>query len=163
MNGTVRKYVARPPLQVEWISPASWRLIKKKTLSLSLQLKGQWRIKSGRQASRKPPAIGHIRVTPLWELLPFQPLLSTGAGKPRAQTSKEPQLLLHLCQPENHGHLTSEWETLSEGWFFLQEKKKPTAHFIYYIICDCVQFADTLMMVSMYGIFGIWLSQDGMK
>lgn len=41
-------------------------------------------------------------------------------------------------------------------------EEEPTTHFIYYIICDCVQFDDTLMMVSMYGIFGIWLSQDGM-
>lgn len=84
-------------------------------------------------------------------------------GNPRAQISKEPQLLVHLCQPEDQSHRRCEWETLSEGWFFLQKKQKPTTHFIYYIICDCVQFADTLMMVSMYGVFGIWLTQDGMK
>lgn len=42
-------------------------------------------------------------------------------------------------------------------------EERPTAHFIYYIICECVQFADTLMMASMYEIFGIWLSQGGMK
>lgn len=149
----------------KWISPTSWCLIKKKILSISLQLKGQ-RIQSwsGRRASRNPPAIGHIRVTPPVRAPPLPaPAEHRKQGNPWAQTSKESRLLLHLCQPENHGHLTSEWETLSEGWFFLQEKKKPTAHFIYYIICDCVQFADTLMMVSMYGIFGIWLSQDGMK
>ena len=42
-------------------------------------------------------------------------------------------------------------------------EEKPTAHFIYYIICDCVQFADTLMMASMSEIFGIWHPQEGMK
>lgn len=37
---------------------------------------------SKRQASRDPPAMGTYHGdSPLWELLPFQPLLSTGAGK----------------------------------------------------------------------------------
>lgn len=88
----------------------------------------------------------------LWEVLPFQPLLSTGAGKPRAQTSKESRLLPHLCQPENHSHLTSERETLSEGWFFFQEKKNQL-HILYitlYVIvynllipwwwCPCMEY-----------------------
>ncbi|CAB1423838.1 unnamed protein product [Pleuronectes platessa] len=39
---------------------------------------------------------------------PFQPLLGTGAGKPRAHASEETRLVPHLCQLENHGHLTSE-------------------------------------------------------
>lgn len=121
---------------------------------------------SKRQPSRDPPAMGtyHGDSPPPYESSsPSSPCLVQEQGKPWAQIPKESQLLLHLCQPENHDHLTSEWKTCQRVGSSFRRWNKPTAHFIYYIKCDCVQFADTLMMVSMYGIFGIWLSQDGMK
>lgn len=35
---------------------------------------------------------------------------------------------------------------------------KPPAQFLYYITCDCVPVADTLMMVSMYDLFFKYLA-----
>lgn len=63
MNGTVWEYLANTPPQLEWISPAT-ELEQETT-------------KQG------PACYGDISrwLPPLWELLPFQPLLSTGAGK----------------------------------------------------------------------------------
>lgn len=63
MNGTVWEYLANTPPQLEWISPAT-ELEQETT-------------KQG------PACYGDISrwLPPLWELLPFQLLLSTGAGK----------------------------------------------------------------------------------
>lgn len=43
------------------------------------------------------------------------------------------------------------WVTDSVGGLVLLPEE--TA-FIYYIICDCVQFDNTLMMVFMFGVIG---------
>lgn len=56
-----------------------------KRCPVSLHSKGQWRTRkswSERQASRDPPAVGHVAVTPCDSSSPSSPLLSTGAGKP---------------------------------------------------------------------------------
>lgn len=129
------------PLQPEWISPAKLVIIN--TVNQSLVEKASGGFRAGDE-------LAEIRllsdISGWLPVIPFQPLLSTGAGKPRAQTSKES----HLCQPENH--LTSERETLSEGWFFLQEEKNQL-HILYitlYVIvynllipwwwCPCMEY-----------------------
>lgn len=151
------------PLQLEWISSASWCLIINTVNQSSVERPVEDTELKWETGWRRSTCYRTYQGDFLWELLPFQPLLSTGAGKPRAKISKESRLLQHLCQPENHSHLSKWVKDLVRGLVIPSGEVKPTAHFIYYIICDCVQFADTLMMVSMYGIFGIWLSQDGMK
>lgn len=75
-------------------------------------------------SSRGPPATGHIR------------------DRTGVTTAPAPLPIRR--------YFTDRVRDFVKGWLFLQEK--PTTHFIYYILCDCVQFADTLMMVSMSGV-----------
>lgn len=147
MHGTVWENLERTSSSSEYLTIKSQSSVKRPVEGTKRECK---------QASRRPPAIGHIRVTSCESSSPSSPCQAQEQGNSEHRPQGGHGFSCTFCQPENHGHSTSEWETLSEGWFFLKENKKPTAHFIYYILCDCVQFADTLMMVSMYGylVFG---------
>lgn len=133
------------------------------TLSVSLKdADSEWETKraeihllsdiSGWLPARAPP-LPAPWPPPCWaqEQGTSHPTPSPPPQTPRAQTSKESRLLPHLCQPENHGHSTSERETLSEGWFFLPEKNQ--LHILYitlYVIvynllipwwwCPCMEY-----------------------
>lgn len=153
MHGTVWENLVKAPLKLEWISSTSWRLIKN-TVNQSSAARS---VEDTGTKWETSPAQIHPLSDISW-CLPVRappsssPLLSTGARKSRAQTSKESRLVQHPCQPENHSHLTSEWETLSEDWFFLQEEKNQP-HILYitlYVIvynllipwwwCPCMEY-----------------------
>lgn len=74
---------------------------------------------------------GHITVTPppLWELLPFQPLLSTGAGK-TLSTDTQGVTASPAPLPTRESRSLDKWvKDMSEGWFFLQEMKQTNRTF----------------------------------
>lgn len=148
MHGTVRE-------NLEWTSSSCKYLTTKSQSSVKRpvkETKEEWK-----QASRGPPAIGHIRVTSCESSSPSSPCQAQEQGNPEHRPPGGSQLLPHLL-PTRESQSLDKWvKDIVRGLVLLSgEEKKPTAHFIYYILCDCVQFADTLMMVSMYGylVFG---------
>lgn len=94
----------------------------------------------------------------VWETLPLQWIITALElrGRDQQQTStcsrtyqrdlEHRQDRSHHCSCTFANHFTYRVRDFIRGSFFLQEK--PTTRFIYYILCDCVQFADTLMVVS---------------
>jgi len=72
-------------------------------------------------------------------------LPSTGAGKHRAQTSKESQLLPHLCQPGNHIQRTCMRHCQRVGSSFRRNKKKKncTFYILHYMwLCTICWYPD---------------------
>lgn len=114
--------------------------VRDSSMSDELHLK---RIIKNTLTETQRPATGHIKGT----------VASIPCTRSRKTPEHRPPRSHFSCTFANQGSLSLR-ERHSECGL---PQEEPATHFIYYILCDCVQFADTLMMVSMSGIIGIWI------
>lgn len=117
-----------------------------KTLSISLQLKGQWRLQSwsGRQASRDLPAIGHIRVTPFGSPPPSSPCWAQEQGNPEHRPPRS-HSLSHIFANQR---ITVTWQVSERhcqrvGSSFRRRKTNRTFYILHYMwLCTICWYPD---------------------
>lgn len=105
----------------------------------------------GGEPNTDPPVVGHITVSPCESSSLFHPQPAEHRSKEIPSTDLQGVMACPAPLPTRESH-TSEWETLSEDWFFLQEEKNQP-HILYitlYVIvynllipwwwCPCMEY-----------------------